>query len=872
MNHLSFTALLAAAMLSLAGCGGGAGADAAAPGSVSLAGTAATGAAIASASLKVKCSSDSGKIVSGTVLTALDGSYKIVIPEAQKPCLLEVSTKDGVRLHAVSSGLSGVANITPLTETLVAMVLEDGNLADWFDNLNPLAMSRLKTAAAPENLDAAWTKVKAVLVARNLDVGAIGSEPTTAALSAAVGGVGGNGYDALLDKINALSIPASPYAFLGTTEKFLTMFKIDSKGAPLKNQFGKWSDLGTAVAGTQWDCVHDTVTGLFWEVKRNDPLHLRHKAHLYTWFDTRQWLDPVSNKAVDLNGGSAGTETNRSCQGVQDATKCNTSSYVKAVNAAALCGFTDWSLPDIDTLQRFPGNAASVPAINSDYFPDLLSDPVADIAYWSSTPSANTPDGSNAWHLSLGTGKVEDGLKSSARPVRLVRTVKPPDILAEDMGRCHPNIAPMRPDSRYKVAGGEVSDTLTKLVWKQCVEGLSGAACSGDAKSYTLAQARAAASAAAPWRLPTKSELASLVDRKCTGVWKLKDDSTAIWMSTRIFTVYGSWEQESSWSAPVRIAAPSDTERVQFSIDRKAWHYPPTAADVYMRADASSDKGATWKNGAELRILRETGVGWSDAVPTDDGRALWMSSRLFTPLGADPQDASWSVPKQLPKLVTAGNAPGVEFSTDAKTWHYPPTSDDVWMRADGSTDKVLIKGEAGGAPYVTVTGAGGKDTLVSAQVKGVAFMRSDDTPSTPTGGSFASPTPLIFLQLAPSGQGMVKGVAFYRGGYGPVIPAGGSFSYPTPASEGWTDGIPAQSSVQEFESAAGSQQAVNAVIFPQAPASGASAAVYPQSVWTSTAHTDIGSAAWIVNFYTGSLNYIDQATKGVFVRLVKSAN
>ena len=126
---------------------------------------------------------------------------------------------------------------------------------------------------------------------------------------------------------------------------------------------------------------------------------------------------------------------------------------------------------------------------------------------------------------------------------------------------------------------------------------------------------------------------------------------------------------------------------------------------------------------------------------------------------------------------------------------------------------------------------------------------------------------------------MVKGVAFYRGGYGPVIPAGGSFSYPTPASEGWTDGIPAQSSVRDFESAAGSQQAINAVIFPQAPAAGAlatqaaaSAAGYPQSVWSSTAHTDIGSAAWIVNFYTGSLNYIDQATKGVYVRLVRSAN
>ena len=36
--------------------------------------------------------------------------------------------------------------------------------------------------------------------------------------------------------------------------------------------------------------------------------------------------------------------------------------------------------------------------------------------------------------------------------------------------------------------------------------------------------ALSAATTAKPWRLPTRSELAGLVDRKCTGVWKYKSD------------------------------------------------------------------------------------------------------------------------------------------------------------------------------------------------------------------------------------------------------------------------------------------------------------------------------------------------------------
>lgn len=83
------------------------------------------------------------------------------------------------------------------------------------------------------------------------------------------------------------------------------------------------------------------------------------------------------------------------------------------------------------------------------------------------------------------------------------------------------------PDARYAVATDTVTDLATGLVWKRCAEGLSGAACAtGTAITGTWAEAlaRVAAVNAAPatlgagsadWRLPNRTELASLVERKC---------------------------------------------------------------------------------------------------------------------------------------------------------------------------------------------------------------------------------------------------------------------------------------------------------------------------------------------------------------------
>ena len=89
------------------------------------------------------------------------------------------------------------------------------------------------------------------------------------------------------------------------------------------------------------------------------------------------------------------------------------------------------------------------------------------------------------------------------------------------------NISADTPDARFTVTTDTVTDVATGLVWKRCPEGLSGAGCAtGTALtgSWSDALARVAAVNAAPatlgagnsdWRLPNRTELASLVERKC---------------------------------------------------------------------------------------------------------------------------------------------------------------------------------------------------------------------------------------------------------------------------------------------------------------------------------------------------------------------
>lgn len=110
-------------VVALVACGGESNDAATTPiqSGLTVTGTAATGKAIAGATVSAKCQTGLG-----TATTNADGTYSVRIPDGALPCLLELTNPaDGTKLHtlATGGGTAAVANITPLTEMLLARVL-----------------------------------------------------------------------------------------------------------------------------------------------------------------------------------------------------------------------------------------------------------------------------------------------------------------------------------------------------------------------------------------------------------------------------------------------------------------------------------------------------------------------------------------------------------------------------------------------------------------------------------------------------------------------------------------------------------------------------------------------------------------------------
>jgi hypothetical protein len=138
-------------------------------------------------------------------------------------------------------------------------------------------------------------------------------------------------------------------------------------------------------------CVKDNITGLIWEGK--EASGTRAFDHSYTNYHSSYY----------------GTQT-------QMDAATNTYGYVAAVNAKALCGYTDWRLPTADELQSIvdyskpdPG-----PTINTTWFPLTRS-----AWYWSSSPNVGYSYG--AWSVNFGNGYVDSNGRSYGSAVRLVR-------------------------------------------------------------------------------------------------------------------------------------------------------------------------------------------------------------------------------------------------------------------------------------------------------------------------------------------------------------------------------------------------------------------------------------------------------------------
>ena len=155
---------------------------------------------------------------------------------------------------------------------------------------------------------------------------------------------------------------------------------------------------------TPHPCVRDNTTDLTWEVKTDDG-GLRDKDWSYTWYSTD----------VATNGGNAGSNSVTTICGSTLAS-CNTQDYAVAVNAAALCGFTDWRLPSIRELQTLVHYGAASPAIDTTYFPNTLA-----TAFWSASSAGPNP--ADAWLVSFVYGFVRAYAKTDADGIhaRLVR-------------------------------------------------------------------------------------------------------------------------------------------------------------------------------------------------------------------------------------------------------------------------------------------------------------------------------------------------------------------------------------------------------------------------------------------------------------------
>jgi hypothetical protein len=185
---------------------------------------------------------------------------------------------------------------------------------------------------------------------------------------------------------------------------------VEPSGA-MPTGFGKISNGGASLPdsaalgpGTSdWACTRHSPSGLVFEVKLPGSGALRSGVHTYSWRST----------SAAQNGGVAGTAGAGTCTG----SACDTEAYIAAVNASALCGFSNWRLPtrrELQILATLVGQGSGVPVVDAGFFPNMAAD-----GYWSSTSFAANPEA--AWSVHFDTGQGRWRLKRTAQRVLLVR-------------------------------------------------------------------------------------------------------------------------------------------------------------------------------------------------------------------------------------------------------------------------------------------------------------------------------------------------------------------------------------------------------------------------------------------------------------------
>ncbi len=150
-------------------------------------------------------------------------------------------------------------------------------------------------------------------------------------------------------------------------------------------------------------CALDQYTGLMWEVKSDMP-------GLHDWRNSYSWYSPEESHDGELD--YRGTADAGECSG----SACDTWDYVRAVNDASYCGYSDWRIPSRDALASISDlrKIKTPPTINMQFFPNTQP-----AEYWSGNDYDFQWDAAWLWNFQFGHDRVD--WKRTPRHVRLVR-------------------------------------------------------------------------------------------------------------------------------------------------------------------------------------------------------------------------------------------------------------------------------------------------------------------------------------------------------------------------------------------------------------------------------------------------------------------
>ena len=241
----------------------------------------------------------------------------------------------------------------------------------------------------------AFSVTRPVVISLLITLALFSSRPLTAAES--------NAASSNTDRVHGLDAVAYVGGADSNTATARQQIADDSVNtlADMQQSLVKLSHTGEILADTEanWECVEDRGSKLTWEVKKDDG-GMRDKDHSYSWLHSS-------------NGISTGASNGGRCKG---GIKCDTSSYIRALNAQKLCGYTDWRLPtreELETLVEYSKDTQQA-TINTGFFPETVPS-----WYWTASEHAKREH--YAWYVLFRNGVALNDLKERPKHIRLVR-------------------------------------------------------------------------------------------------------------------------------------------------------------------------------------------------------------------------------------------------------------------------------------------------------------------------------------------------------------------------------------------------------------------------------------------------------------------